>query len=440
MTNMIKKRFSALRVMMVALLAMILTLSMATPAFATGEPIYGTESDPAVAAITKLLKMPIGTTTPDAEFNFEFKKKSVNDSTDALDMAKMPLPVVAPLKIRDGRVMESGGVKSVYLETPSLFGGITWPHAGAFVYEVKEEQDNYIPVQGPGGLPDKMTYSPALYEVSVYVKEKASPGEYYVYAIAVKIIIADESNGSGVGKVNPTPGDPNVEGSYSGFIFTNHYLKDNGGTNPITNSVLAVGKTVSGSYGDKTKYFQFSVEVTKPATVIDLPGAPSTYKAYIVEKDAGGNPVVATNIDSNVADIAPANLGTDAEGKYIIFTTGQAQTVYLKHDQQLSFVNLQVGSGFKVNESAVVGYTPHIVLTAVGATNLDIPGAISTAHGTGDRYVGDFKSSAAFRNTAEDLTPTGISVSNLPFIILIIIVAGGLAAYVAIRRRATNAK
>ena len=447
--TMTKRKFSVLKLLTTTVLTMILSLSLAMPVFAcgipTGAPITGTETEPAEAAITKLFKMPVGTPVPEYVFNFEFTKESVNGSSATADLAKMP--DIGPLEADFADSYEvinlnDNGVKSVFIETESIFAGKTWPNAGEFVYSVEEEQDNNIPLgTGANGIVDKLAYSQAKYEIAVYVKEKAgAPGQYYVYAIAARIIVKDDSNkdepdGS---KVNPQPGgDPDISGDYSKMIFTNYYLKNNGGTDPKAHSVLDVSKEVTGDYGDKTKYFQFGVMATKPATVVDDPATPSTYIAYVMEKDADGNAVVVANIASNVLGLDPAKIKTGAHGSYIEFTTGQALTVYLKHDQWLAFIDMPVGSGFKVDESANLNYTPTVFVTAYEASNLEINGTLSSAVGTDARYIGNdpFTNLARFVNLAEDMTPTGLSVNNLPFVLLIVLALGALSGYAVFKYR-----
>ncbi|GLC82675.1 DUF7601 domain-containing protein [Lacrimispora brassicae] len=406
-------------------LAAVMCIGTAQSAFAVGNAIFGTESQPAEAAITKKLDMPEGTTTPGATFSFQLSPVSVDDRTAAADLASMP--AISPVNIAftsgdTGTV--SNGTKTILKQSGNVFSGVTFPHAGVYVYRVEESQS--VTGYTPGGN-ETYTYSPANYTIAVYIKN--GTGGLYIAAIASSISVNDSSNQtSNPGeKVDPTPepGDPNITGNYSKIIFTNTYSKTAGGVDPTdpNNHVLTVSKAVSGDYADRTKYFAFQVTATQPGVV----SGASTYMAYVLNSS---NQVV-TSADNS------SNTQTDGSGySYIKFTSGTPETVSLKHDQKLVFTDLHIGADYVAIESAVEHYTASAAVVVNGGTAIGLSNAFdNTALSTDTRLIGEFKNSAAFTNNYRTITPTGVIINNLPFIMILILAAGAFAAFVVVKSR-----
>ena len=437
---MTKKRNTLLRLVSGAVLAMALSLGMAAPAFASGPPaldMMGTVDNPAQAALTKILQVPAGTTTPAADFTFTLGKKSLDDSTTTASLAEMPTlgPKTVSFAAADATDSNTSTANTVDLakETGDLFAGVVWPHAGVYVYTVAETPGTYTI---SNSFQEQMNYSSASYDLYVYVLEDATTGTCYVAGTSAHIVTVDGTNGTAAGeKVDPTPGTDGTtlvqpDGNYSQMTFTNSYLKtvttDPG--NPASDSALAISKTVGGNFADTTKYFAFSVTVNNP----DIVAGTAPYKAYVV--DANG---VVGNIANNVSTVS----GPDSTGPYIEFTPGAPLTVNLMSGQRLSFVDLYVGSTFTVTEAAAADYTPSCVLTLNGSANT-FNGAENTAltvPGSGTALIGEGANSAAFMNTYKTVTPTGVSVDTLPFIIVIGAAVLALIGYIFAKSR-KNAK
>jgi hypothetical protein len=111
-------------------------------------------------------------------------------------------------------------------------------------------------------------------------------------------------------------------------------------------------------------------------------------------------------------------------------------TVYLKHNERLSFIDLPTGAPFIVEESAVVDYTASYSLVVNGGLPVEVD------NGVGNKslsiplsYLGEAENSVAFDNAYKEVIITGISVDNLPYIVLIAIAALALVGYVVIRTR-----
>ena len=414
-------------------MAMLLCLSIATPALMADNYSKGTELEPAQAKITKVLTMADGTVTPVETFTFTMTSKKVNDET----ATSTNMPVIGSKTIgftaADTGSVESG-VKSVIKETTDdIFKDVDWPHAGVYIYTVEEEEGDMT----------GMTYSEAVYDVYVYVANGVNG--LYVAGIGAYLMVDQDGEEADEEKVDPTPGDPLIPGDHSEMIFNNTFIKQGGGdpTNPADH-MLNISKTVAGfaagnDYGDRTKYFSFSLTVNKPATV----DGSVTYFAYVVAPKSGGGLEVVTN-EFNYASA----LVTDQYGKYIPVVAGTPITILLKHGQQLVFTNLHYGSSYIATEAAVTDYTAKVDVVVNGAAPVTLSNAShQTARSTApnetpglERVIGEGVNSAAFTNTYKSVTPTGINIDNLPFIVLIAVVSAALVIALLIKHRSKEKK
>ena len=416
------KQKSIIRLITSMALAMILMFSTAQAAFAA-DYAEGTKDKPAEAKITKVLKMPAGTSTPKAGFSFKFDALEV----DGVKATDTNMPVIPERKVTfdgDEKDYGSGGVKMVFKETINIIDGVKWTHAGVYEYKVTEVPGTYSTPTGVN-YKDTMIDSKASYYIKVYVVNKSdNSDEVYVQYITAHMIQND--NGTTLNeasKVDPTPGNPLKDGDHSKLIFTNFYLKITGGDDPTDpkQTVLEISKTVTGTMGDHSKYFKFNVTITSPEV-----GAADgeKYKAYVVE-DIKGVDTIATSKDNGIFS------GPDNIGQYIEFTSGTVRTVSLKHGQRLAFVGLPVGTSFTVTEEAVAEYKASCVLILDGTTPEEFKNdTYETKLEIKESTIGEAKNSAAFTNDHKDVTPTGIGVDDLPYIILIAFIAIMLAGFI----------
>ena len=421
-----QKTLNFLRSFLSLALAIVLCLGTALPALAAGDPVIGSESNPAKVGITKLLTMPDGTTIPTATFTFNVSKVSKNDETDSTALAAMP-----SIGVSDGTGSNSvtytamdpnsvnNGVKSVYKETPDILSNITWPSAGVYVYEISEQNGSYLTT-----AEETMTYSPAKYNLSVYVKEKSSGSGYYVYAVSAAITTPDNGAQNGGDKVDPTPG---TGGKHSDLIFTNSYLKTSGGGDPtdLANQRVSISKLVVGDYAEKDRYFTYDLTVTQPTAVT---GNAATYKAYVLNSS---NAIVTSASHTSTA------IQTDSYGDYFTVTSGTQTSVMLKHGEKLVFTDVHIGATYVANEQGAVGYTPSAIVTVNGGTPENLSGSLGSSLSTNSRTIGDQgANTAAFTNTyRSDVTPTGIIIDNLPFILLLTVAVGALVLFVVVKAR-----
>ena len=400
-------------------LTAILSLGMVASVLAA-DPVVHDEDNPAQAAISKILQMPEGTTTPDAEFEFEFTAVSVDEGTAPVTDAPEISGKVEFTDVDAGT--SEDGTKTVRKDSANVFDGVDFPHAGTYVYDITEKGGTYTTETG-----ETMTYSGAQYQMTVWVAN--GENGLYVKAVAAKIVLGDDGEpGTDAGeKVDPTPGgdgsDPMLE--YSSVAFTNIFTKQVDGGNPEDPDaqMLNINKTVVGDYADKTKYFAYDITVTQPELVTGI----VTYKAYIVDETG----VVTSGDNYPVEDIQP----TDDYGPFINVTAGLTVTINIKHGQQIVFTDTHIGATYEVVEAAYAGYTPEVELVVNGAEPVNTKGTEETTLSTGSNLLGEDENSAAFTNTYKNITPTGILINNLPFIILALVVLGGLVVSVALKAK-----
>ncbi|MCL2888906.1 MAG: hypothetical protein FWE65_00615, partial [Eggerthellaceae bacterium] len=355
---MLSKKFRKSNLLAMLVLSFVLSLVSTQAAFADEGAIEGSEEFPAQSAITKLLQMPEGTDLPTADFQFKVESISVDDV--AATTSNMPIIGDADSTQAFGIVTISYTAQDVTLgktannttlvpkESESLFAKTDWKHAGVYVYRISELTGSYKPNTTPPPT-EVMSYSKASYQVNVYVTE----GEKGLYVYAVGAMVKTEDNkGQDEGKkVDSTPGG-GTKFEYSQMTFTNTYVKIWGGD--IKDPSLALSKAVAGELASKEAYFRFDVNVTAPLLVfnpaVDEKDATPVYLAYVVEDRAGQPTVVTSAANGNVA-------GKDQNNKeYLAFTSGEMNTVNLKHGQRLVFIDTPVGSTYTVSEIDPTGY------------------------------------------------------------------------------------
>ena len=411
--RMTKKCHRSIKALLAPALALVLCLCSMTTAFAAPGPITGTEAGPAQAVITKALQMPEGTVTPAETFTFAFAKKDVDGDNSTAAQGTMPTITGKTVTFAASDTgTAAAGVKTVTGETASLFAGVTWPHAGVYTYTVTET----------AGSSAGMTYSQASYDISVYVANGSTSGSLYVAGIGTNIVTTDTGT-AGSGKTDPTT-STTVTGASSAMMFTNIYIETPTGVDPAADDMLSISKTVDGAYGDRTRYFPFSVTLNKAELVTGTP----SYKAYVME---------GTTVATTTANYA--TLSTDpVYGAYIDVTAGTPVTINLKHGQWLSFVGMPVGTTYSVTETGVADYTPSVSVVTDGGAAAVTNGTQGTALTVGSPtaiVLGANANSAAFTNTYKTVTPTGIALDNLPFIMIIVLAMGVFAAFIVVRSR-----
>lgn len=390
-----KHRFSKV---LSAVLALVMCMAMGTTAFAANST--GSETTPATATIVKELQIPGGTTTPAATFTFT----ATSATTDAPEIASKSVTYTAADTAADGKLYK----------TIDLFENVTFSHAGEYVYTVKETSGTYT-----AGDKETMTYSAAEYKLTVVVKN----GENGPYIAEIAAQQMKDDAGTDVSadgtKVDPNPTNPSNPTS-GGVRFVNTYVKGGSIVKPDpenpegpdktdpTDALMTIAKTVTGDIGDMVTPFKFTVSASNPSLV---PETDQTVKARIYNADGTyGNDII---------------IGSNTE-------------VSLAHGQKLVFLNLYAGATVSFKETDAIAIEKYNVSAVVkngdaAAESCDKETVTST--GITVTPVSENKASATVTNNLESMSPTGVIINNLPFIMMIVVAAAGFVAYIAAKRR-----
>ena len=223
-----KTKFGAL------VLAGTMMFSMGTSAFAAEVPTVDKNGQ---ASITKDFVMAEGITTPASTFKFT----AVSNTPDAPTATIKDITFV---DTDDGTLQK--GIKTVSKDSAITFGD--FPHAGEYVYTVKETAETATGVE----------YSTDTYTLRVYVKNGDD-------GLEIRNMTAEKGTSDG------------TEEKVSEMKFTNTYRKD---------AALEITKVTTGELADKTKDFDFTITITPSKTETNQE---SSYTGKIGEEDVTVN-------------------------------------------------------------------------------------------------------------------------------------------------------
>ena len=382
-----------------------------------GVPTFADDNDVATAkatgetsakvSINKVLNIAEGITTPEATFTFTFTPKTGTSSNGA------PYETISDSngKISAKNVVYSKSdllqpnQTSIKKDTGNIFESVTYTHAGEYVYTVAETQNvgwaqilkNSVPI-------DSMTYDNRSYEMHVIVKNKQSSG-VYISSVYFKLVST-----SSTAKVKPSE-----KGElYKYDLFVNTYRKNAGkitnpneptpnkpkpeNFNPGAKS-LVIKKLVEGDSADKTKDFTFKLTFTKAST-----------------------------------DDQGTFVGQVGSTSYT-FENGKEKTITLHHDQSLVFDNLPAGTRYKLVESGSQGYKATASYNENGVIRNQM-GTASADFTQTSILVGEKTNDNTITNSLPNVTPTGLLIDNLPFILMIGL---GLAGFVVLSKKRRQA-
>ena len=426
---------------------MSLALSAAT-VFSMAAPVFAaTPNDGKSLSITKELRMPEGTVTPNTTFEFEFAFTGYKTTQDGILDTSVTAPAVEKQSIHYTEALtgsKEGGIKYVVKDTPNILDGISLTGVtkpGLYYYIVTEKQDTYDQNMDTAVASSKYTstmeYSKANYTVVLAVA-RGTGGNLEIDKST--IIKGNDDEGANVpgnekidgtkNNLNSATGEKTSADSAGGtikygndFRFVNKFVRKIGSsttdpTNPdggedAENIGLWVGNYVTGKMGDTTKLFDFDVTVTNP--VGNTATYSNTYKAYIVKKNdtarAANSYVAASQAEAQEVD-AGAQLDADKNLYYVELTTAVEKSFKLKHNMALVMYEVPVGAKFRTIETDPgQGYTTTLTLLANGQT---VPGKTLDS---GEQVLGDQgKNTAFYTNNKEETVVTGVIIEKLPFI------------------------
>ena len=338
------------------LMAGVLTMSLCagTAVMAEEAPVLTVGQ----AGITKNLHIAEGITVPDTTFTFNITQTA----GDETNVAKTTTAAFNADTVTNDLVSKAA--------TTELADATKYPHAGVYTFTVSEEEGNVA----------DMTYDKKTYTVNVYV---VNDGD----GLKVDSITAND----GTGKVTD-------------MSFDNTYVKD---------SSLTIEKKVTGAQADKTKHFNFTINMTKAST-----DKRASYTGTIVK----GNKCKEIHQD--------VELIFDNNGK-------ATATVELCDGDTITFDKIAAGTRYTVTEAgATDGYTPSVAVVENGGTAVQTNAASEADEITADnKLIGEKANSVVFTNAYADTPITGVIINNIPYVVLVAVAVCALVALVLINRR-----
>lgn len=368
--------------------------------------VHAEDPEAAMAAITKELRMAEGVTAPGAEFTFRFTSLSVDGETATPEN----MPVITDKSVVYSSADTStavDGLVSVKKETGNIFAGVTFPHAGEYIYSVAEVADTYSVADS-----ETISYSYAEYEMRVLVANLAGGGVYIKYVFVVPTVDAEGAPVAEGGKVDAAPSAPGGEGN--GFKFVNTYTKRAGAVDPENpaddEAALTINNEVVGSYGDTTKQFTFNIAFVNAAT-----SNAASYTGKITRQDS--------SVEEQV-------FGSQGFG---ILSTGTEFT--LAKGETLTFDDLPVGTKYTLSVAGAENYTTAVTVTENGVEAAH-PGQKGQLLSLPEIKIGENTNKLACIMTFDDgsIEETGILMNNLPFFVLIAVVVAAFAGVAASKK------
>lgn len=335
------------------LLAATMTVGMSFSAFAT---------DNQNASFNKTYKATNADTSSPAEtFTFRFEADKV-EGNSALSKANMPSISDATASYTAGEVTTAGVQKTVEVALSS----VTWPGVGVYYYKVTEV----------AGTTAGVKYDNATAYLKVTVANDTTSGTYYVAFVTLNL---EDANEDGV-----------TDSKTGGF--TNEYQAVKS---------LDIGKTVTGNFGDKTKYFKVNVTLTGESN--------KTYQdSYTV---TGG-----TKIENGTEECTSSTI-----------TIGKMASFYIKNGETIHIANVPYGVIYTVAED---DYTTS---DGYDAAKYSVNGETATTTSVSGEKVDSATESVQITNNKGGTIDTGIVVDNAPYVILAAVAVLGLAMVVAKR-------
>ena len=470
----------------------LITITSDIVLYAMWEKSDVAHDDTLKAVVTKVLKVPRGTSVPTTAFSFHAERLSEDDKAPTNEMPEIIInDINYSEQMNEGEYAYTdsiGNSDCYYLESNDFLKDIVWPYPGIFRYKITETKGSFA------GENASMNYSRAEYSLTVVISnEDKKPADGLLDVVQLNAIIQKSDDGSTLSpdarmKVNPNPGGDGEEYFTSEMIFTNEYRDKAATSNPTNpyNWKLSVSNNVSGLISDQTHYFEYSMTITAPGDDTANPssgsggsGNPSSgnsgsgnlssgngspenpYIAYVVEiagfaPDATYSPAETDDpnapfepkipFDPNATyriPVAPQTNRADSDG-IIRFVSGESKTFYLKHGQYLVFLDLPTGAGYMVAETADPSWLPGAYITNGGVSQgyesshesitLTIPQASNETFKEA-LYIGDETASIDFINTRNEYIDTGLNLNFLPFLGIIALTLCALITYVTIKRR-----
>ncbi len=385
----------------------ILSLLQVPNVLAENEVASSQNEKNVVVKVNKELDIAEGITTPTATFSFKFVPKEGQNS------ANVPYEkVTATNGTIPNRTVTYGagdtlpqGKTAITKATDDIFAGVTYENAGEYVYTVSEEQTGW---KALANNIDTLTFDTKTYEMHVFVKNKSQGTGTYISNVYFVDTTAGSTTAATAKKAGNTEagteGDSKV---YKYDLFKNKYTKKAGKTGDSPSTInpnadaLTITKKVAGGLASKTKNFTFKL----------------TFKAASTDE---------------------TGTYTGTKGSEQIQFTKDVEKEFTLHDgESLVFPDLPAGTKYTLKEEGTSGYTPSSAYKENGTLKNGSTGTQSQAYTVADVLIGEKENNNIVTNTLPEVTPTGLLIDNLPFIIMIGL---GLFGFILVAKRRREAE
>lgn len=401
------------------LLSIICMCGITSNSFAA--TVVSPETGDATIKISNYLMTSQHVTLPSIKFSYDYEKlglflgteiKKESTQPDLINIGSDNGDVAFSSACAEGENIN--GYQTYTLMTDNIIpSGSSFPHAGEYLYSITQNVDENEDYDA------SLTYSQAEYKMHVFVANTANGLRV---ASAYVEILTDNEGKDAEGKVEvdelETPAYRNND-----FGFTNYFLPND--------QTLTITNNITGDYSDLTKKFSMTLLINNPSYV----ASDETRKYYGVVVDS-------------------ATMKPDSESK-VEFVSGTEKKFYLKHGQQLVFVNseyspnkdvaitdadqqcLPGGLGYSASFGATNGYLPKGTVTHGGIKE-------STQTGTSgekltlsvNAYVDMGLNSSDFEASYRDVVVTGINENVFPFaFVMLLILIASAAKFASVRRK-----
>lgn len=402
-------------------LGLLLTLALAVSMLlaSVGSVFASTSTDaddpetPAAGNLTKSV-VAADNATFDETFTFTFTALD-GDGTKAVEAKDLDTQTIT-VKAEDGTAVSgvtktaAGDGTSTYTAGLTLIGDggligenvgdevskTDFPHAGEYVYEVKET----------AGTASDWSYDDSTFRLKVYVAN-GSDGKLILQGITVAKGGIQDTKGPAGEKVDPAdPDDGEMDfDALKGFTFLNKYAPK---------ATLEIINDITGDYADLTKEFDFTdIEVKLP------------------DVDPTGDGVTAKIVR---ADGTTEDLTGNIEVKDGVLTIPDQK---LGKDDKIVIEGLPAGSDYSYNVGDEEGYTVKAVNTNSEGENETVDGKTDeglTVPNSDITKLTPGNNTSLVTNTYRAVTPTGVIVKVLPFALMILIAVAGIALNLRNRR------
>jgi pilin isopeptide linkage protein len=473
------KKFRLLSKALCVVLAVAMLFAVAVPAFAAANPdTNGTPTqynNTANITVGKTLNATGDGLWPDiTEFTFKLEASgytagpdTTNAAYTAYTTANLPMPAA---QTSDTATPESKGSNTAAAGTPLATtitvtgfsntaagtsqhhqfttGAATYTQAGVYTYKLTENvpADN---AKVPG-----VTYDTSVYYVNVYVTnvlhEDGTPvlgtdGKPLVNVSSItaykgtngatdptapdfnNIAAAANENDAKIGLTTPTSTDGETRNIAYPFV------------NDYTTRDITVTKKVTGTMADINKQFTFTLNLQKLTDAANSTYAADTRNYKFQVFSMGSDEVIGgtgTAADTAVTGTGKSGAAVDASG----ITNGETFT--LKHNEYVIIYGLPKGEKYTVTEADALDYkttiTPQNGAAAGTATIINLAATTAKTAGEQTLSIADGAVNRTdFINNKEAITPTGVLLDVMPYVLIL---GAAAAAFVLVSKKRRTAQ